>query len=84
VVLAARELGLRIPEDLGLVSFNDSSLCGLLEGGLTSVSLNIPEMVRLATGRLLKIIEESPIYGERRVIVPCELKERGSSRGGKR
>lgn len=80
VVLAARELGLRIPEDLGLVSFNDSSLCGLLEGGLTSVSLNIPEMVRLATGRLLKIIEESPIYGERRVIVPCELKARGSSR----
>lgn len=82
VVMAARELGLRIPQDLGIVSFNDSSLCNLLDGGLSSVSLNIPEMVRLATGRLLKIIEDKPIYGERRVIVPCELKVRASSNRG--
>lgn len=83
-ILAARDLRLRIPSDLGVVAFNDSSICNLVDGGLTSVSLNISEMVRLATGRLLKIIEEKPIYGERRVIVPCELKARGSShRGGK-
>lgn len=80
VVLAARELGLSIPDQLGLVGFNDSSICNVLDGGLSSVSLSIPEMVKLATGRLIKIIEEKQIYGERRVIVPCELKARGSSR----
>lgn len=79
VVLAARELGFSIPSDLGLVGFNDSSICNFIEGGLTSVSLNMAEMVRLATGRLIKIIEDKQIYGERRVIVPCELKARGSS-----
>jgi len=79
VVLAARQLGIHIPEDLGLVSFNDSSICGLVDQGLTSVSLNIPQIVRSACGRLLKIIEGRAIYGSRRMIVPCELHVRGSS-----
>ena len=76
-MLAARELGLRIPHDLGMVAFNDSNLCDLLEGGLSSVSLNIDAMVRSACDALLAIIEgeEAPL----RTIVPCELRVRGSS-----
>ena len=80
VVLATRAVGLRIPDDLGLVSFNDSSLCDLLESGLSSVSLNIPEIVRHACGNLLRVIEQKDVGGPRRVIVPCELRARGSSR----
>lgn len=79
VVLAARGQGLVIPEDLGVASFNDSSLCDLFERGLTSVSLNIPQIVRTACGRLLKIIEDKPIYGPRRMIIPTELCVRGST-----
>lgn len=79
VVMAARELGIAIPRDLGLVSFNDSTICDLMEHGLTSVSLNIPQIVRSACGRLLKIIEGKQIFGSRRMIVPCELQVRGSS-----
>lgn len=83
VVLAARAHGLRIPRDLGLVSFNDTNLCDLLESGLSSVSLNIKQMVTTACERLLRIIEHRPTPTPRRVIVPCELKVRGSSlRGG--
>jgi DNA-binding LacI/PurR family transcriptional regulator len=78
-VLAARARQVRIPEELGLVSFNDSTLCDLLEGGLTSVSLNIPLMVSAACDRLLKIIEGRPISTPVRRIVPCELRSRGSS-----
>jgi DNA-binding LacI/PurR family transcriptional regulator len=81
VVVAARSLGLRIPEDLGIASFNDSSVCDLVEGGLSSVSLNIPQIVRSACGRLLKIIEGKEVHGPRRMIVPCELRVRGSSMG---
>ena len=78
-VLAARTAKVRIPQELGLVSFNNSSLCNLIEGGLTSVSLNIPEIVRVACSRLLKIIEDRPAYGTDRIIVPTQLIVRGSS-----
>ncbi len=79
VVLAARAMGLRIPQQLGLVAFNDTNLCDLLECGLSSVSLNISSLVRTSCDRLMKIIENRPIGESRRTIVPCELKVRGSS-----
>lgn len=78
-ILAARTAGLRIPADLGMVSFNDSNLCQLLDSGLTSVSLNIPQLVQTACHTLLNIIEDKQAYGDRRTIIGCELKIRGSS-----
>jgi DNA-binding LacI/PurR family transcriptional regulator len=80
VVLEARSLGLRVPDDLGLVSFNDSSLCDLLECGLTSVSLNTSAIVESACEHLLAAMENRELSQPRRVIVPCELHVRGSSR----
>lgn len=79
VILAAKTVGKRIPEDLGVVGFNDSSLCDLLDGGLTSVSLNIPLIASHATERLLQTIQGQPIDGPKRLIVPIELHVRGSS-----
>jgi DNA-binding LacI/PurR family transcriptional regulator len=79
VVLAVRSLNLQIPEDIALVGFNDSSLCNLLNGGLTSVSLGIHHIVERAVGKLLSIIENGECLGEVRDIVPCELCVRGSS-----
>ncbi|HEY3780943.1 MAG TPA: LacI family DNA-binding transcriptional regulator [Fimbriimonadaceae bacterium] len=79
LVLAARSVKVRIPQELGIVSFNNSSLCNLIEGGLTSVSLNIPEIVRVACSSLLRNIEDKPSTGADRVIVPTQLIVRGSS-----
>lgn len=79
VVLAARSIGIRVPDQLGLVSFNDSSLCNLLAGGLTSVSLNMGQIVERTIEKLLAIIECGEATGETRQIVPCELCVRGSS-----
>lgn len=81
VILAARERKLRLAEDLGLVSFNNSSLCNLVEGGLTSVSLGIDRIVRAAVAKLLAIVEVRDDENERcpREIVPCSLVVRGSS-----
>lgn len=79
VVLAAREFGLRIPEDLGLISFNDSSLCRLVDGGLSSVSLGIDRIVRSAVNKLLQIIDGENNKVAVRDIVPCALVARGSS-----
>jgi DNA-binding LacI/PurR family transcriptional regulator len=82
VVLAAKASRIRIPQDLGLVSFNNSSICNLVEGGLTSVSLNISEIVKVACSRLLRIVEDRPVSGPKRVIVPTQLVVRGSSVSG--
>lgn len=79
VVAASRKLGLRIPRDLGIVGFNDTHLCDLMEGGLTSVDLRMDEIVRRACDTLLHIIEELPLNMPSRQIVDCELKVRGSS-----
>lgn len=79
VVEAARELRIRIPENLGIVTFNDTIYCTLVEGGLTSVSLNLQQIVRNACQKLLPVIEGQESPGPERTIVPCELKIRGSS-----
>jgi DNA-binding LacI/PurR family transcriptional regulator len=80
VVLAARSLDLRVPEDLSLVGFNDSSLCNLLAGGLSSVSLGIDRIVECAVRKLLAIIETAECPAPVREIVPTEMCARGSSR----
>ncbi len=81
VVLAARQLGLNVPDQLGLVAFNDTSLCNLLDVGLTSVSLGIEKIVQAAVCKLLQVIEDEDVMDiPVRQIIPCELKIRGSSR----
>ncbi|RYG48351.1 LacI family transcriptional regulator [bacterium] len=80
VVAAARKIGFRIPQDLGMVSFNDTHLCNLLEGGLTSVDLRMEQIVHRACDTLLRIIEERPLTEPQRQIVASELRVRGSSR----
>jgi DNA-binding LacI/PurR family transcriptional regulator len=80
VSAASREFKLTVPKDLGIASFNDTTLCEVIGGGLTSVNLNIPEIVRKAVQRLLTIIDEKQIIGSRRVIVASHLSVRASSK----
>jgi glycosidase len=63
VVEAARELKIKIPEELGVVSFNDTIYCTLVDGGLTSVSLNLQQIVRTACQRLLQVVEGGDVDG---------------------
>ncbi|MBX7135321.1 MAG: LacI family transcriptional regulator [Fimbriimonadaceae bacterium] len=79
VVEAARELKIKIPDELGVISFNDTIYCTLVDGGLSSISLNLQQIVRTACQRLLQIIEGQDVEDVKRVIVPCELRIRGSS-----
>lgn len=79
VVLATRSLGMHVPDDVALVGFNNSSLCNLLNGGLTSVSLGIDQIVECAVKKLLAIIEQESCPEPVREIVPTSLCVRGSS-----
>lgn len=79
VKMAAQRLNLRIPEDLALVSFNNTSLCAFFEGGLTSVDLKVDQIVAQACRALISQIREPDHSEVIRRIVPCELVVRHSS-----
>lgn len=81
VVQAARNTKRRVPETLGLVGFNNSPVCELIEGGLTSVDLNIPKMVRWSVSQLLARIESKEPLPAQRKTMSAELVVRGSSPG---
>lgn len=70
---ALRAASLRVPEDVSIVSFDDSELAEVVQPGLTSVALPHAEMGRLAIELLLS---ENAKSGEH--LVPMPLTERGS------
>lgn len=53
VYQAASEMGLRIPDDLSVVSFDDEELAGYLRPGLTTARLPYEEMARRGVEMLL-------------------------------
>lgn len=76
VMKAARRLGLRVPEDVAVVGFDDSTICPMLEPELTSVHINCRRMGELCVERLRSLLtgEACPQL----TVVPPELKIRGS------
>lgn len=79
VVRSAYQIGLNVPRDLAMVSFNDTNLAQLIDGGLTSVNMNFDKLVQEAVSKLLGLIENTGPDTPTRHVVPCEIKVRGSS-----
>jgi LacI family transcriptional regulator len=73
VYQALATAGLRVPDDVSVVSFDDSDLAGWLNPGLTSVGLPHFELGRTAVELLL---DEDRRTGVHRI--PMPLRERGS------
>jgi LacI family transcriptional regulator len=73
-----RRIGVRVPDDLSIVGFNDIPLAGLLEPALTTV--RVPQLAMGVAGAHLLIdrLEGRPI-GEIRLTLPTELIIRASS-----
>ncbi len=77
-LLAGRAAGLRIPENLALVGFNDNPIASYLEPGLTSVQISIFDLGQRAAELLIALLRDkggSPAQ----VILPARLVVRGSS-----
>lgn len=72
VVRTCRELGLRIPEDLALIGFDDIDLAAQLEVPLTTVAQPIYQM-GFQSARLLLDKIASPDQGIQRIILPTRL-----------
>ncbi|MEO6943960.1 MAG: LacI family DNA-binding transcriptional regulator [Lacisediminihabitans sp.] len=58
---ALRSAGLRVPEDVALVGFDDFGLARLTNPGITTVHVPAEDLARLATEQLLRIIDNVPL-----------------------
>lgn len=72
----AREAGMRIPEHLAIVGYNDVPLASMLPIPLSSVSVPLLEMGRLAVELLLRRLAGDIVES---VVLPVTLVERASS-----
>lgn len=80
---AAAKLGLSIPKDISVMSFDDDEIAAYLQPGLTTIALPYEEMGRVAANLLLDVLdgkEDGRACGEPacEVLVPTRLVERGS------
>lgn len=74
----ARELGLHVPNDLSIVGFDDIPLTSVIEPPLTTIRQFPVELGRVATQRLLEIINhEIPHFASE--VIPIELVIRRST-----
>ena len=73
---AAREAGLRMPDDIALAGFNDTPEAQLID--LTTVHVEQEEMGSRAASLLIAELEGEPII-ERAVVLPAALVVRGST-----
>ena len=76
---AAVEVGLRIPEDLSIVGFdNQEVVADGLRPGLTTLALPHREMGAWAVERLIRLCEQPMEGGPEQAALPCPLVERAS------
>jgi DNA-binding LacI/PurR family transcriptional regulator len=82
VVQAAQDLGLRVPEDLSVVGFDDSPLAARLRPALTTVRQDVRQKGHAAAAALTRSIEDArngaPASAEH-LFLPAELIVRAST-----
>ncbi|WP_424214064.1 LacI family DNA-binding transcriptional regulator [Streptomyces sp. BI20] len=78
VIRAARERGLRVPEDVSVVGFDDSPLIAFTDPPLTTVRQPVRAMATAAVGALLEAIGGNPVQHTEYLFAP-ELVVRAST-----
>ncbi|WP_431930793.1 LacI family DNA-binding transcriptional regulator [Nonomuraea jabiensis] len=58
---AAKELGVRVPHDLSLIAWDDSSLCRLTSPALTAMSLDVHLFGQMVADSTLDLIAGAPV-----------------------
>lgn len=77
---AARQLGIRVPEDLSIVGYDDIEMAGWEMFDLTTIRQPITEMAREAARMLLQRIGGAGLPAEpQRTVYPATLVRRGST-----
>jgi len=69
---AIKERGLRIPEDIALIGYNDLDIVRLVEPPLTTVAAPVRDLGAMAMGMLQRLVNGEKI-AERKIILPTRL-----------
>ncbi len=80
---AINERGLTIPDDIGLVSFDDYPLAELVEPSLTSIEIDVFELGTIAANTLIKILN-NPKAMKQQSLLSTGINVRESSQRKKR
>lgn len=75
---ALAERGLRVPEDISVIGFDNDDLAATLRPPLTTMILPHEEMARWAVSELLDRLAQGHEAATRRVKIECDIIERGS------
>lgn len=68
-----RKLGLDIPGDVSVVSFDGSPVCSFCTPPLTTIEQPVEEMGQTAAAQLLEAIENGGMGAARRIVIPSRL-----------
>ena len=79
LMAALRGLGVRVPDDVGLVGFDGIPFAAISNPGLTTVAVPSAEMGRAAAASLIRAVHEGELPDG--VMLPVELVVRESTRG---
>ncbi|MNG25426.1 HTH-type transcriptional regulator DegA [compost metagenome] len=69
-MLAAKELGIKLPDELSVVGFDNTVMCKIVEPQLSSIAIPIHEMGRQAMGLLIQQIEQKDNMKQRISLLP--------------
>jgi DNA-binding LacI/PurR family transcriptional regulator len=69
-MMAAKKRGLRIPEDLSLIGYDNTSLCNIVEPPLTSIDMPVEELGRKVINLLVGKIEGTEKTKQRIRLLP--------------
>jgi LacI family transcriptional regulator len=78
VYAAADQLGVRIPDELSVIGYDDHPISALLSPSLTSFDWDSKRLIEIAVGMLLAAIDGDSTV-RRRVVIAPELRDRGST-----
>ncbi|MFJ5622700.1 LacI family DNA-binding transcriptional regulator [Peribacillus loiseleuriae] len=67
-IKAAKEMGIRVPEDLAVIGFDDIKFSAVFDPALTTIAQPFHEMGRKSMELLLKIMNDEPLEHEKYVI----------------
>ncbi|ARQ67642.1 LacI family DNA-binding transcriptional regulator [Streptomyces marincola] len=73
----AKERGVRVPEDLSLIAWDDSTLCRLASPALSTMSVDVHRFGVLVAASVLELIDGGPVA--RRWSPPARFTARGST-----
>lgn len=79
VLSALRDMGKQVPQDIGVIGFNDMEMAGWENIALTTIAQPIRQIINSSVELMVAMLDEPDRYPEARLF-PCHLVERGTLR----